>query len=176
MSKNIILLDGAKGAGKSTVSNILASRLQETVFLSLDNERRSLTNQQRMRAELNKEAFENIVKKTKMYLKKGQNIVIDCGLNQERVATIDILADEENAQVRRFFLKAPYDILLERVRGRDKAKGTETDEARFQEVFQILHAKDFSGFKVIETVALTPEEISNKIIETLNVPKSQHIL
>ncbi len=166
-STQIILLDGAKGAGKSTVSHLLAAHLPHAVFLSLDEERRVLPDQKKTRSELNQRAFEIILEKTTTGLKKGLSIVIDCGLTEERVSILNNLANAKKADVHKFFLKASYDTLLERVRGRDQAKGNPTDEKRFEEVFNILHSKDFTGFTIIETSTLTPQEVIDKIVDSL---------
>lgn len=135
--------------------------------MSLDVERRSLPNQQRTRTELNKEAFENVLEKTNIVLEKDFNVVIDCGLTQDRISAIENLATDKNATVYRFLLNAPYEVLLERVQFRDSSKGKTTDEARFEEVFHIVHSKDFDGFQIIETDSSTPEEIATKIIALL---------
>lgn len=166
-SKQIILLDGAKGAGKSTVSHLLGAHLPHAIILSLDEERRALPDQEKTRSELNQIAFKIILEKTKTGLENGKSIVIDCGLTEERVSIFDNLANEGEAKIHKFFLKAPYETLLERVRGRDRAKGKPTDEKRFEEVFNILHSKDFTGFTIIETNTLTPQEISDKIVSSL---------
>ena len=42
----IILLDGSKGAGKSTTAKLLCSVLNNSVLLSLDTERSLLVNQE----------------------------------------------------------------------------------------------------------------------------------
>ena len=163
----LILLDGSKGAGKTSVSNILVKHLQATVSLSIDTERHVLLNQERSLTELNKEAFEVVVEKIASHLGKSLSVVVDCGLTQERVSRLENLARGKNAKVYRFFLDAPYEMLLERVRARDKSRGRQTDEKRFEEVFRIIHAKDLKTFQVIETDILTSEQISDKIISTL---------
>ncbi|MFA6502654.1 MAG: ATP-binding protein [Candidatus Paceibacterota bacterium] len=159
----IILLDGSKGAGKTTVGKTLVERLKDAVFLSLDDERRSLADQDRPRAERNKEAFENVMEKGSKYLDKGMNLIIDCGLTNERVSRLEALAAEKDSKIYKFLLKASYETQLDRVRSRDASKGNATDEARFAEVHAIVHAKDFSDFTTIETGDLSPSEIAEKI-------------
>ncbi len=163
----IILLDGSKGAGKTTVGEILVQRLGEVAFLTLDNERRALANQNRSRTELNKEAFENVIAKCAQYVDTGVSPIIDSGLTDERVARIEALAAEKGVQVKRFLLKASYETQLDRVRSRDSAKGNSTDEARFAEVHGIVHAKDLAGFTVIDTDRLSPAEVADSILSSV---------
>ncbi|MGC9603362.1 MAG: AAA family ATPase [Minisyncoccia bacterium] len=164
----IILLDGSKGAGKSSVSEILTKHLDKSVPLSLDNERRALKNQKRNRTELNREAFENIINKAKGSLGEGRNVIIDCGLTKERVSILEHLASDTKSKLHKFFLKASYNTLLNRVRFRDKTKGKNTDIERFDEVFKIIHSKELGDFNVIETEKLSPEGVANAILRMVN--------
>ena len=161
---SIILLDGSKGAGKTTVGTILQERIKDIVFLTLDNERRSLSPSEENITERNKEAFEQLLQKGARYLDTGINLLIDCGLTNERIARIEALATEKGSSIHKFLLKASYETQLERVRNRDSAKGNPTDEARFAEVHDIIHAKEFNDFTVIDTDQLSPVEVAEKII------------
>lgn len=161
---NIILLDGPKGAGKTTVSHILVRRMHKTNALSLDEERRALSHQEKTRTELNNKAFEVLLEKAKRYVGADENVVIDCGLIEERMNHFENLAKQSGATLHRFFLNASYEILLDRVRGRDREKGKQTNEARFKEVFEIIHSKDLAGFQIIETEKMSPEAIADTIL------------
>lgn len=160
----VILLDGSKGAGKTTAGKILTQRLKDTMSLSIDNERRALPRSDKHITERNKEAFEKIMEKGSQYLDQGTSLVIDCGLIDERIARIEALAAEKGSRVYKFLLRAQYETQLDRVRSRDSAKGKETDEERFAEVHTIVHAKKFDDFTVIDTDQLTPDEVADKII------------
>ena len=59
----IILLDGSKGAGKTSVGALLIKEINDASILSLDIERRALPDKEKSRTELNKEAFEIIMRK-----------------------------------------------------------------------------------------------------------------
>jgi len=166
-STKIILLDGSKGAGKTTTGEILLQHLEGTVYLSVDNERRALPRSDKHITERNKEAFEVIMEKSAQYLDEGKNLIIDCGLIDERVARIEALAGEKNARVYKFLLKALYETQLDRVRSRDSAKDKETDEARFKEVHDIVHAKNFADFTVVDTDQFSPAEVADRILAIL---------
>jgi predicted kinase len=163
----IIALDGAKGAGKSSVSDILATHLKNAVQLSLDVERRKLLSQKNDRAELNNEAFKNLLIKARESLKDGRNIIIDSGLTEERVHILDDLALDAKVELYKFYLKAHHDILLDRVRLRDSAYDKETDTKRFDETFIITTSKDFNDFIKIETDALSLEGVAAVILEAI---------
>jgi len=79
----IIILDGSKGAGKSTTAELLCKQLHNSVHLSIDNERHSLTNQEGTIQERNSRAFESILDKSTEFIAQNKNIIIDCGLIAE---------------------------------------------------------------------------------------------
>ena len=163
----IILLDGAKGAGKSSVAKILLKRIENAVFLSFDNERKLLPGRDKVLNGIHKEPFENIIKKARELLKSGKNLIIDCGLTKERVLEFEQLALDFNSKLYKFFLKAPYETLLSRVRSRDKAKSKETDINRFDEVHNIVNSKEFDEFKIIETDKSDIREVADTILKII---------
>ena len=164
---SMVLLDGSKGAGKTTVGDILAQRLSDSSFLTLDNERRALPPSERSITERNKEAFENLMVKAEQQLDGGMSLIIDCGLTDERVTRITALAATKGLPVHKFLLKASYETQLNRVRARDAAKGNQTDEARFAEVHGIIHSKSLDDFTVIDTDTLAPDTIADAILKAI---------
>ena len=67
----------------------------------------------------------------------------------------------------KFFIKAPYETLLSRVRSRDKAKSKETDINRFDEVHNIVNSKEFDEFKIIETDKSDIREVADTILKII---------
>jgi thymidylate kinase len=164
----IIILDGSKGAGKSTTAELLCGQLENSVWLSGDKERRSLLNQEgRTIQERNQEAFEVLLNKCNLLISENKNVVIDCGLIARRVLQIEKVAQEKNVPLYRFFLQATYDIQLKRVRVRDTLKGKETDEDRFDKVHTSIHGKSLTDFITIDTVKNSPEEVVGIILKEI---------
>lgn len=165
----IILLDGSKGAGKSTTSHLLLNSLENAVYLSLDEVRRTLSVEPirdiRIR---NQEAFEIVVKETKKEIEEGKNLIIDCGLSEARQSLFEKIASDTHTPLYKFFLKAPYEVQLQRVKERDAIKGkTSTDIQRFDEVHTHIHSKKLDGFTIVETDTLTPQEVVSFILKTI---------
>lgn len=167
----IILLDGAKGAGKSSVAKILLEKIKNVVFLSFDNERKLLPERDKIVSGIHKEPFDKIIKKASEYLKLEKNLVIDCGLTKERVLDLEQLALNFNSKLYKFYLTAPYEFLLKRVSERDSAKGKKTDVDRFDEVYNIVHSKEFNNFNIIETDKLSQEEVADTISKIIGQKK-----
>jgi thymidylate kinase len=163
----IILLDGSKGAGKSTAGQLLSTYLDNSMYVSIDTERKLLDRKEGSIQERNREAFEVMMDKCAQYLNEGKNIIIDCGMIQDRVTRIELLAKNKGLPIYKFVLKASYEKQLERVRARDASKGNETDEDRFKEVHKAIHSKQFDNFTTIETEKLNPEEVVQVILSTV---------
>ena len=160
----IIILDGAKGAGKSSVGEILIQKIKNAIILAFDTERKNLTNQERNRAETSNETFERILEKGEALILSGDTVIIDCGLTENRVSELEKLATKTNSKLYKFLLRADYETLLERVKERDSKNNKDTNVERFDEVYKIINNKEFSDFRVINTDTLRPSEIANIIL------------
>lgn len=166
MKNFVIVLDGPKGSGKTTLCDLLKKKLSNTHFFSLDEIRRAIPNA-RATDEYNQMAFDILLQELTQCIKNGNNIVIDCGLTEQKLLALEKTVRGLNVDLYKYALVAPLDILLERVKERDRKSGKETDEKRFQEVYQILQSKDFSGYVILDTESLSPDEIVNKILFSL---------
>jgi len=160
----IILLDGPKGAGKTSVAALLVKEINDASLLSLDIERRSLPDKEKNRAKLNRQAFEIIIEKARDLLSASHNIIVDCGLIKERTRLFEELSREHHAKLYKFFLKASHDTLLERVRARDRILSKDTNIERFEETYKIVHDKDLADFTIIDSDTLSAEDVARAII------------
>lgn len=84
MNTKLILLDGAKGAGKSTISNLLKDNLNNTAFIGLDLIRHLIT-KSKATDDFNKIAFDIIFLMVNSFLSNGISVVVDSGINKERL-------------------------------------------------------------------------------------------
>lgn len=163
----IILLDGSKGAGKTTTAKLFCKQLDNTTCLSLDDERYLLGNIEGTIQERNNKAFEVLLNKSTLLIKEKKNIVIDCGLIAARVPVLEKLAEDNKVPLYKFLLKATYDIQLKRVQNRDALKNKETDTTRFEQVHESLYSKSFENFVIIETDKNSPEEVVGSIFKEI---------
>lgn len=159
----IIVLDGSKGAGKTSVSKFLINEVRNVFFLSYDEERKLFPHTYGTPG-IHQEPFDSIIKKATEQLKSGMNLIIDCGLTKERVSALEKIANDYNSKLHKFFLKGSYNTLFNRVSMRDKPKGGEINVKRFEEVYRIVNSKELNDFHVIETDNLTIEEVVGRIL------------
>ena len=167
MKKFLILIDGPKGSGKSTLSNLLKNRLQDTEYFSLDTERGLLKRTGSIEND-NKAAFQNMVEKSKAAFALDKRVVIDSGLSAERIAILENLSRDCNVQFHKFSLIAPYDILHSRVRERDENRGKDFDKNRFDYTLQAQQSKSFDGFTIIDSDKLSPQEILEVVLKHIS--------
>jgi predicted kinase len=158
MKKFLILLDGPKGSGKSTLSGLLKEHLTETEFFSLDNERKLLERTDSIDND-NKRAFHVITEKLEDTFKQNKNAVIDSGISEERLKILETLANTYDIQIHKFSLIAPYDVLHSRVKERDKSRGKDFDENRFNLTFKGQQSKSFEDYSIIDSSKLSPQEM-----------------
>jgi len=159
----IILLDGPKGSGKTSVARLLKEKLPQVDFLSLDEERRKIPNA-RATTEFNRQAFDIILSKIESAFDSGRGIVLDSGLSRVRVEAIEAIAQKCAASIFKYALIAPRDVLLSRVRARDEKKSKATDEERFMYTYTQQQSKDFHDFTVFDTSNTLSVDIAAKIL------------
>ena len=154
----LILLDGAKGAGKSTVCDLLQLRLPNTFFTGY---------KQKPKEEDDRAMMNVAIQQVREHLNAGENVVIHNHLTAKRLQVFSQLGEECGAMVLKYHLTAPVEVLLQRLRQRDVSMGRETDEKRFHAVHRTQQAKDFSEFKSFDTTTLSPEAIAGRILRDI---------
>jgi predicted kinase len=166
----IILLDGSKGAGKSTTAKKLTQQLDNLIYLSIDNIRRTFpTDPNRDIRDKNEEAFGIIITKAKEALVNKQNVVIDCGVSEARAEKLEDLTREMGTPLYKFFLRASYDTQLDRVKERDRSKGrADTDIERFDEIYHYFNKKNLADYTIIETDLLPLDQIIEIILKKIS--------
>lgn len=168
MTRYLILIDGPKGSGKSTLSELLKSNLSNTEFFSLDNERKFIEKTD-SRDNDNKKAFEMIIEKLEKVFEQNKNAVVDCGISSdERVSVLDEISKRYGINVYKFSLIAPYDVLYSRVQERDKQRGKVFDKGRFEYTFNAQQSKSFDDFSIIDSSKLSPQEIFEIVYSKIN--------
>lgn len=164
--KRIIVLDGAKGAGKSTTSKLLRDKLKDFAFMSMDG-MRYLISGSTTNDYYNNLAFESIVKLTKFYLSMNISVVIDSGLKSERLNYLSTLSEEIGAEVIFFYLSCPKEELWNRVKARDKEVGKVSNQERFDRVYEAQQNKNFKDSIEINTYENNPEAVVKMIISKI---------
>ncbi len=167
MKNYLILLDGPKGSGKSTLSELLKNNLSNTEFFSLDNERKLLERTDSIDSD-NKRAFEIITEKLKGVFEQNKNAVIDSGISEERLKRLEMISNEYGVQFHKFSLIAPYDVLHSRVKERDESRGKDFDKNRFDFTFKAQQSKSFDDFCIIDSSKLSPQEMLKIVYSKLN--------
>ncbi len=162
----IIALDGSKGAGKSTLVETFLKESPDTLELSLDKERRALgivgTS-----FEKNKITFKTIEAKLTDAMGERRNVILDCGLYQERIDFLESISAKCNADLHLVFLTAPYEDLINRVKARDKRNERPFNQERFDEVYRVVTDKDYSMFTILDSSKYSPKELSQKLVDIL---------
>jgi len=167
MTNLVILLDGPKGSGKSTLCSLLREHLSHADFLSLDEERKRLASA----VVNNPEAFEQLIKKARLALHQGKNVVIDSGVTEERLHLLEILSGECDAHLYKFSLIAPRDVLLSRVQARDAERGRGFDRDRFDFTLAAQQSKSFEGYITLDSEKLSPQQMLEIVLSVLQEQK-----
>lgn len=166
MQNCIILLDGSKGAGKSTTAALLREEISDNIFLSLDEIRRAIPNSMAT-AEYNQLAYDKLLVQAESAVKEGKNIIIDCGLTEQKLQALEEMVDRMEVPLHKYFLEAPYDVLVQRVKDRDIIDDKTTDEARMKYVHEVVRDKPFTNYTTFDTSMVSTQDIVEKIIQDI---------
>jgi predicted kinase len=167
MKPKLIILDGARGAGKSTVSILLKDKLENTVFIGLDLIRNLIT-KSKATDDFNAVAFDAIFSVTDSFLSNNVNVVIDSGITKDRDKKLKDIANKYNADIYMFYLSAPKDVLWTRIQKRGEERKRMPDRERFDYTYSMQQNKDFLDFIEIDTTKNSPEEVSDIIFKKIN--------
>ena len=167
MKAKLIILDGARGAGKSTASAILKEKMENTVFIGLDMIRNLIT-KSKATDDFNTIAFDAIFSITDSFLSNGINVVIDSGITKERDKKLKDIALKYDVDIFMFYLSAPKEVLWERIQKRGEERKRMPNRERFDYTHGMQQAKDFSDFIEIDTTKLNPEDITELILSKIS--------
>lgn len=169
MRQFVIILNGSKGVGKSTLSKELAKKLEGVAFFGFDVVRRMIS--QMDASDVNNAiAVDVSMNMIEGFLSNGVSVVIDGGINNsERMQKVKMVVDKYDADLFTYTLHAPRETLWKRVQKRDKEWGVEADRERFDYVYDLLEKNVLPNTVILDTAQLTVEKIADGIVRNLKV-------
>lgn len=168
MSKNIVLV-GLSGTGKTTVGNILKTKLQKFSFIDTDEmiveeERRSIND---IFAKDGEDFFRNLETKAAEKASKGQNTIISTGGGIVlREKNIELL--KQNGII--FYLKTTPEILTKRLQGDNSRPLLKTEDVnlKLENMLKVRSSLYEKADVIIDTDNLTPEQTAKEIVRIYN--------
>lgn len=166
-TRSIILLDGPKGSGKTTVGKLLEKKIANADYLSLDEIRRAIPDA-KATTHFNQMAFDKLLEKLNQAINEGNIAIIDCGLTMEKLDTLEKTVTTLGVGLYKYSLNTSPETLFDRVAKRDLREGKRTDKERFDYVYQLQQAKEFRDYTTIDTELSSPNEIVSEIIAVMD--------
>jgi predicted kinase len=160
---HFILLNGAMGSGKSTVGDVLESKLPRTAILEIEDIRRLMSSE-----EDNALAWKVIYRMCEEYFKNGVSVLL-----KQTVASEDIvskflkLAKKHKCAISFYHLQAPSNILSKRINKRKKSKNV--SETLIASNIKKHENIKYTNATIIDTSKVKPWEISKLILNDLNI-------
>lgn len=169
IKKNLIIIDGLNGAGKSTVAKLLASTLKRTALISYDAIKR-LIGDFTPNEEYHRIANHVVRTMAKEYFDHDINVIIESYMPTREISQMYTgLAKRKDVNLFYFQLEAPLEVRYKRILQRPLVAGVKkkmsaeqvakNDAAYFQ--------NKFPKAKVVETHTLKPEQITKILLHEI---------
>jgi predicted cytidylate kinase len=178
----IITISGTPGSGKSTIAELLAKKLgfkhySAGDFMRTMAEERGITLQELSEISVRERSIDDeIDRRTVDLAKREDNIVIDSRLGWRfvpKAVKILLTVSEDVAAQRIFAARRPdekYNITLEKTK-ENMRKRLQTEITRYRNWYALDYTDPKHHDLVIDTSALTPEQIVGKILAFLKKNK-----
>ena len=166
----LIVIDGAMGSGKTTISKMLHKKMDGSVLISLDRLKFLLSNckvDSKVHLGFADDIGRLIAKKC---LKDKRDVIVEKAFTREEFLLPFINALKNYSKVYVYQLHAPLEIRIERIKQRPPSSDTgkwptkakiKRNNKNFEE-FRYKNAKEF------DTTKLTSNQIVNKILKEVN--------
>ncbi len=161
----LILIDGPMGSGKTTIAQILHSKLKRTAYIGLDRIKRYISDFKKN--PIDNEISRNVViAMTSEYLKQGINVIIEQGMREDYIKLLKKIAIKYKAECFIYQLDAPKELLQKRVIERTKlANRPAIPKSRIERNYKIHLSSKYKHTKVFNSDKLSPEVISKNILK-----------
>lgn len=167
--KQLIIIDGLNGAGKSTVAKLLASALKRTALISYDAMKR-LIGDFTPNEEYHRITNYVVRAMAKEYLDHDINVVIESYIPTQEIARIYTgLAKRTDVHLYYFQLEAPFEVRYQRILTRPLVVGAKKKMSREQVAKNdtIYMQNKFPKATVIETHTKKPERIVKLLLREI---------
>ena len=168
MKQFLLLVDGMSGAGKTTVTKLLAEELPRTAIVGFDKIKRFVSDFERGFRD-NQIAREVTMVMVQKYLDLGLSVIVEHPFKtEEEIDSYTKLANEQHIPCYKFQLHTDPDVALQRVMERTKKNNGDLTEERARQNISLFQTREHLNFKVINTTKLEPQEIAETILNELS--------
>jgi predicted kinase len=160
---HFIVFNGAMGSGKSTVAALLATKLEKTAILEIEDVRRLVTG--RLDYPL---AWKVIYRMCDEYLKNGVSVLLkQTAASEDLVARFARLAKKHRCVIGVYHFQAPKLVLLKRIRQR--AKEGKASKALIARNISKHEKIKYKSAKVVDTSKMGPNEVAGLVLNDLGL-------
>jgi len=163
----ILLLSGMTGAGKTTTTKLLKTKLERTAIIGFDKVKWFLSDFERGLHD-NGIAKDIVESMARTYIKHDLSVVIEHPLTQEELDRYENLAKELNLPLYKVQLYTTPEEAFKRVIKRQRDIENKVPEERILRNISLFKSREDEGFTTINTTDTSTEEIVKVILGMVN--------
>jgi thymidylate kinase len=164
----LLIIDGMTGAGKTTVSKLLAEKIPRMAVIGMDKVKRFISDFERGERD-NQIAREIVFAMTEKYFDHGISVLIEQPFkSDEELQKYEMLAQKYAASVCKIQLFTTPKLALERVQNRQKDCEDKCPEERVKRNIGLFENRSHQGFVVIDTSHLPSSEVADEIVKLVS--------
>jgi len=167
----LIILNGPTGVGKSTLAKNLIEQIPHSVFIDVDELRRTVPGYPEKKEETQRLAYEKTAELIENYLREDKNVIIDKTIHKAEVLEQFIaIAKKRSADVFEFLVFADKDTVQKRANERGyKPNGLLTPEKVGEHWEKMNELRDQrTNLILLDTTNLTPREVLGVVLTKIN--------
>ena len=164
----MLIIDGMTGAGKTTVSKLLAEKIPRVAIIGMDKVKRFISDFERGERD-NQIARDVVFVMAEKYFDHGISVIVEQPFrSDEDLKKFEDLARRYSFPVYKVQLFTTPETALKRVQDRQANLEDKLTEERINRNISLFKNKAHKGFVVIDTSNISSLEVANKIMQTLN--------